>query len=121
MGYTLGRPELDKAYKLFTKLADQKKEIFEEDLVAILQDGFAQIPERLQAAVRWRRRRERQSTSSAQVTLLDTTNEQESTGTANRRRAGQRRLRGDRPDDRVRRNPSRFQRTVDYARHRCGR
>ena len=46
MGYTLTRPDLDKAYKMFTKLADQKKEIFEEDLVAILQDGFTQIPER---------------------------------------------------------------------------
>lgn len=45
MGYALGRPELDKAYKLFTKLADQKKEIFEEDLLAILQDGIAHIPE----------------------------------------------------------------------------
>jgi 2-isopropylmalate synthase len=45
MGYQLSRPELDKAYKLFTKLADQKKEIFEEDLLAILQDGIAQIPE----------------------------------------------------------------------------
>ncbi|HZS05779.1 MAG TPA: 2-isopropylmalate synthase, partial [Blastocatellia bacterium] len=45
MGYQLSRPELDKAYKLFTKLADQKKEIFEEDLVAILQDGIAHIPE----------------------------------------------------------------------------
>ncbi len=45
MGYQLARPELDKAYKLFTKLADQKKEIFEEDLLAILQDGIAQIPE----------------------------------------------------------------------------
>jgi 2-isopropylmalate synthase len=45
MGYTISRAELDKAYKLFTKLADQKKEIFEEDLVAILQDGIAQIPE----------------------------------------------------------------------------
>ncbi len=46
MGYELTRSDLDKAYKLFTKLADQKKEIFEEDLLAILQDGFTQIPER---------------------------------------------------------------------------
>ncbi len=45
MGYRLSRAELDKAYKLFTKLADQKKEIFEEDLLAILQDGFTHIPE----------------------------------------------------------------------------
>ena len=45
MGYQMSRPELDKAYKLFTKLADQKKEIYEEDLLAILQDGIAHIPE----------------------------------------------------------------------------
>ncbi|MBO0721366.1 MAG: 2-isopropylmalate synthase [Blastocatellia bacterium] len=46
MGYQLSRAELDKAYKLFTKLADQKKDIFEEDLLAIMQDGIANIPER---------------------------------------------------------------------------
>ncbi len=45
MGYTLSRPDLDKAYKLFTKLADQKKEIYEEDLIVILQDGLREIPE----------------------------------------------------------------------------
>jgi 2-isopropylmalate synthase len=45
MGYTLSRAELDKAYKLFTKLADRKKEVFEEDLMVILQDGIRDIPE----------------------------------------------------------------------------
>jgi 2-isopropylmalate synthase len=45
LGYTLARPELDKAYKLFTKLADQKKEIYDEDLLAIVQDGLREIPE----------------------------------------------------------------------------
>ncbi len=45
LGYTLNRAELDKAYKLFTKLADQKKEIFDEDLIVILQDGLREIPE----------------------------------------------------------------------------
>ncbi len=45
MGYTLSRPELDKAYKLFTRLADRKKEVFEEDLLAIVQDGLREIPE----------------------------------------------------------------------------
>lgn len=45
MGYQLSRAELDKAYKLFTKLADRKKEVFEEDLIAILQDGLRDIPE----------------------------------------------------------------------------
>ncbi len=45
MGYDLSRVELDKAYKLFTKLADRKKEVFEEDLMVILQDGLRDIPE----------------------------------------------------------------------------
>ncbi len=45
MGYTLTRPELDKAYKLFIRLADRKKEVFEEDLLAIVQDGLREIPE----------------------------------------------------------------------------
>jgi len=45
MGYKLSRTELDKAYKLFTRLADRKKEVFEEDLLAILQDGIREIPE----------------------------------------------------------------------------
>jgi 2-isopropylmalate synthase len=45
LGYPLGRTELDKAYKLFTKLSDQKKEIFDEDLVTIVRDGLTHIPE----------------------------------------------------------------------------
>jgi len=45
LGYPLDRNGLDKAYKLFTKLSDQKKEIFDEDLLAIVQDGITSIPE----------------------------------------------------------------------------
>ena len=81
MGYTLSRPELDKAYKLFTKLADQKKEIFEEDLMAIMQDGIAQIPERFKL-------RAVQATAgtstlaTALVTLADTKTEESETQTA---------------------------------------
>ena len=45
LGYTMNRAELDKAYKLFTLLADQKKEIYDEDLMAIIQDGLREIPE----------------------------------------------------------------------------
>ncbi|MGH9834862.1 MAG: 2-isopropylmalate synthase [Blastocatellia bacterium] len=81
MGYTLSRPELDKAYKLFTKLADQKKEVFEEDLMAILQDGIAQIPERYKL-------RAVQATAgtsamaTALVTLADTKTEESATQTA---------------------------------------
>jgi 2-isopropylmalate synthase len=81
MGYTITRAELDKAYKLFTKLADQKKEIFEEDLVAILQDGIAQIPERYKL-------RALQATAGtamlapALVTLHDTATDEDRTETA---------------------------------------
>jgi 2-isopropylmalate synthase len=72
---------LDKAYKLFTKLADQKKEVFEEDLMAILQDGMASIPERyklrvLQATAGTAER------STALITLLDTATEEDKTETS---------------------------------------
>lgn len=38
LGYTLTAEELERAYKEFTAIADQKKEIFDEELVAILDD-----------------------------------------------------------------------------------
>lgn len=38
LGYTLNAEELDRAYHRFCSVADQKKEIFDEDLVAILED-----------------------------------------------------------------------------------
>ena len=45
LGYALEGGALEKAYKLFTKLSDQKKEIYDEDLLAIVQDGLTHIPE----------------------------------------------------------------------------
>ncbi len=45
LGYTLSKEDLDRAYFFFTKLADQKKEIYDEDLVAIVQDGMKLIPD----------------------------------------------------------------------------
>ena len=39
LGYKLTTDELEKAYILFSKLADEKKQVFDDDLVAILQDG----------------------------------------------------------------------------------
>lgn len=45
MGFPLTPAELEKAYKLFTELCDRKKEVFEEDLLALLQDGFTEMPE----------------------------------------------------------------------------
>ncbi|RPI06498.1 MAG: 2-isopropylmalate synthase [Ignavibacteriae bacterium] len=37
LGYTLSDEELQRAYKLFCEIADQKKELFDEDLEAILE------------------------------------------------------------------------------------
>jgi 2-isopropylmalate synthase len=45
LGYRLARAELDKAYRRFIEIADQKKEIFDEDLIAIVHEGMRQIPE----------------------------------------------------------------------------
>ena len=40
LGFELGAEQLAQAYLLFTRLADQKKEIFDEDLVALVNDGL---------------------------------------------------------------------------------
>jgi 2-isopropylmalate synthase len=45
LGYSLSRPELDRFYARFIEIADQKKEIFDEDLIAIVHDGMRDVPE----------------------------------------------------------------------------
>jgi 2-isopropylmalate synthase len=45
LGYALSRPDLDKAYARFIDLADRKKEIFDEDLIAIVHEGMREVPE----------------------------------------------------------------------------
>ena len=45
LGYELSKEELERAYFFFTKLADQKKEIYDEDLITIVQDGMKIIPD----------------------------------------------------------------------------
>ena len=45
LGYQLTRPELERAYTLFTQLADRKKNIYDEDLLAIVDEGFSHFPE----------------------------------------------------------------------------
>lgn len=44
MGYHLSEADLDRAYMLFTKLADRKKTIYDDDLMVIINDGFQHIP-----------------------------------------------------------------------------
>ncbi len=51
LGYRLTRPELDKAYARFIDIADQKKEVFDEDLIAIVHDGMREIPETYRLAL----------------------------------------------------------------------
>jgi 2-isopropylmalate synthase len=43
LGYELTQEELDAVYRLFTKIADEKKEIFDDDLIAILQDEISSM------------------------------------------------------------------------------
>lgn len=45
LGYDLSKEELNKAYSEFTQLADKKKDIYDADLIAILQDKVEEIPE----------------------------------------------------------------------------
>jgi len=45
LGYQLAKPELERAYQLFSQLADRKKNIYDEDLIAIVSEGFQHIPE----------------------------------------------------------------------------
>jgi 2-isopropylmalate synthase len=44
LGYTLSRLELDHAYDLFSRLADRKKRIYDEDLIDIASRGFEAMP-----------------------------------------------------------------------------
>jgi 2-isopropylmalate synthase len=45
MGHELSDDDLDKAFERFKRVADQKKEVFEEDLEAIVSDEMQQIQE----------------------------------------------------------------------------
>jgi 2-isopropylmalate synthase len=45
LGFDLDGGELDKAFKRFKDLADKKKEVYDEDLIAIVKDELTQIPE----------------------------------------------------------------------------
>jgi 2-isopropylmalate synthase len=45
LGYTLNDEEINSAFERFKKLADQKKDIFDEDLEALVSEEFPMIPE----------------------------------------------------------------------------
>jgi len=45
LGYTLSQVELDQTYQRFLEVADKKREVFDEDLIAILHDEIHPVPE----------------------------------------------------------------------------
>ena len=45
LGYTLSQEELDQTYQRFIDVADKKREVFDEDLIAILHDEIHPVPE----------------------------------------------------------------------------
>ncbi len=45
MGYRLSPQEIDAAFERFLRVADKKKEVFDEDLAAIVEDEIHQAPE----------------------------------------------------------------------------
>jgi len=45
LGYQLTPEELDAAYTAFSKIADEKKQVFDDDLISILQNEVSETPE----------------------------------------------------------------------------
>ena len=45
LGYELSGSDLDRAFKKFKDLADKKKEVYDEDLMSIVKDEIAHVPE----------------------------------------------------------------------------
>jgi 2-isopropylmalate synthase len=48
LGYDLDPAALERVYRGFTSLADRKRQILDEDLLALVHDGFHDAPERFQ-------------------------------------------------------------------------
>jgi 2-isopropylmalate synthase len=46
LGYQLNKPEIERAYQLFCQVADRKKNVYDEDLIAIVDEGFQNLPDR---------------------------------------------------------------------------
>ncbi|MCD6219953.1 2-isopropylmalate synthase [Candidatus Calescamantes bacterium] len=45
LGYELGEEDFEKCYEMFKEIADKKKEVFDEDLIALVEDEVIHIPE----------------------------------------------------------------------------
>jgi len=45
LGYKLAKPELERAYEAFCRLADRKKQVYDEDLISIINEHGRDLPE----------------------------------------------------------------------------
>jgi 2-isopropylmalate synthase len=45
LGYTIGKKDFDKVYERFVEVADKKREVFDEDLFALIEEELSIIPE----------------------------------------------------------------------------
>jgi 2-isopropylmalate synthase len=45
LGYPLSKQELERAYQRFSQIADRKKQVYDEDLIAIVLEGWDHAPE----------------------------------------------------------------------------
>jgi 2-isopropylmalate synthase len=43
LGHKLSKPELDAVYLRFTELADRKKSIYDQDIIALLHEPLAEV------------------------------------------------------------------------------
>jgi 2-isopropylmalate synthase len=68
LGYTLEGPELDLAYREAIALADRKKEVTDADLIALVEQQVAEVPQRV-GLVDWEVSSSRGSESRGHVTL----------------------------------------------------
>jgi 2-isopropylmalate synthase len=45
LGYTIKKKDFERVYNTFLKLADKKKEVFDEDIISIAEEGIAKVTE----------------------------------------------------------------------------
>ncbi len=47
LGYELSEDKFERCYRIFKEVADRKREVFDEDLIAIVEDEILHIPEKI--------------------------------------------------------------------------
>lgn len=55
LGYSLDAAEINAVYHRFTKLADRKKQIYDQDLISLIETSLAQVPAMIASEGEWTR------------------------------------------------------------------